>query len=315
MALRLVARPAISFLAAVALTLAALTAPVVVMGATPNWEMSVAARPDRVSPAATIEFEVSITNHGPSNVAQLYLASETWSGATFKDTSIPGCNPAVAQGCSLGALSAGATVTVLVRYEAPEADGAFTVIFEANTTGATPSDGGSSHGDALVGVGTATVVDDPDFTGGLSEEDLLTFATNLEVGGGNRLGTAVHAPAVGIPVTVEDGPGIQANCAAAPRPCLGEGSELHVAEGATFPGGFTATIRIDSSLLPSGVNHKNIGLIHELDDGSTEILDRCETAKKSSEPESIPCFSVKKLKGNDLEITVFLVQNGRIQGW
>ena len=279
--------------------------------ATPNWSMDpVVSLPSSVTPGAAAGYRVTINNAGPSNVAQLYLV------AYLGGTTSPAPNPVftfTTQGscpntgatlyCTLGSLKAGKSVSVTVAFSTPADATAFSIRFEANTTGATSSDGGTSHGDTIQQTGTTALSSDPDFAGRFVIGS--TQVANLQVlTSANLQSTKVTAPTTNIPVTVADGD--QVSPLICPIACWSETSEIHVNSG--IPAGlFKVEIGIDKDL--SGTVN---GIYHEFDTGhvpaSETITAKCP---KNGTPSS-PCFSVSKLGGGDMLITVWLNENGKI---
>ena len=104
--------------------------------------------PTTVSPGSYAAFRVTITNAGKSNIAKIYL-TDSRTETPFSVTPSTGCKSTGPLHCSLGALGSGKSVTRVVVYKTPATGTSFPVTFEANTSGVSFSDGGTSHGDAL----------------------------------------------------------------------------------------------------------------------------------------------------------------------
>jgi large repetitive protein len=88
-----------------------------------------------VIPGETIDYEIVVTNAGPSTAASVQLSDPTLPGLTFVGAGAP-CTSAVTN-CALGDIAVGATVTVTVRYQlASNAQpGVLTNIATANSSG------------------------------------------------------------------------------------------------------------------------------------------------------------------------------------
>ncbi len=158
--------------ASLVLLAAALIAPGTAAAKTPGWSMTVTPLPGTVSAGAAAGYRVVITNGGKSNIAKLYLTdSRTESPiAGFTTTSQGSCGTDAVTGelsCSLGALGSGRSATVTVAYMTSGAS-PFDVTFEANTSGVSFSDGGTSHGDALTASASTVLSTDPNFSGGFT---------------------------------------------------------------------------------------------------------------------------------------------------
>lgn len=290
-----------------------------VSAATPNWAVDAVATPAAVSVGADAGFIITISNNGGSNISQVYLtdALRTVSDTdtvfanpqdilptTFVATSQGTCDPVgVRLSCSLGAIRAHKSATVVVAYTVPtNLVGDFVRIFEGNTTGVAGDKGGSSHGDVRQDAGTTAIGTGDDFAGRFIADDVLIVGDS-DIGPGNNQSTKVTAPKVGIGVSVKDGataPGLV--CTG----CWSETSEIHVDGGLIYPKGFKVEIGVYKDL--SQTVH---GVVHQFDDGTSEtITTKCS---KSSPPAQVPCFTVNKLAGGSISVTVWLKQNGTIR--
>ena len=232
-----------------------------------------------------------------------------------------GCDPAGQElFCSLGAVKKGKSATVIVAYTTPSSGANFSITFEGNTTGATDSDGGSSHGDTVTASGTTSLDGDTqDFYGAFAL--LKTSVSNSQtLNATNPQTTLVNLPAGSIAVTVEDGPGVSGNCPASiAASCFGGPSEIHVNQGAIYPGGFSVYIKWDSTLGPPNAN--NIDIWHEFDTpkpgGITgeDITNSCTFQGQSTTPRTIPCVQrLNNLPGGDRQAIVWLTENGKTFG-
>lgn len=303
-------RTVVSMLAALAMAVSVVGGPV--SAATPNWTMDdVVLLPASVTPGQAAGYEVTIRNGGPSNVSQLFLI------AYLGDTQTAAPNPvysATTGGtcpntggtlyCKLGQLKSGKSVTVTAAFTTPTDAATFSIRFEINTTGATTSDGGSSHGDTIQKTGTTSLTNDPDFAGSFVLS--TTPVANAQgLSSANPQSTKVNPPTPNIPVTVADGAGVTpVNCTIA---CFSQTSEIHVGRGAIFNGLFKVEIGIHKDLSQT-VN----GIYHEFDQGHTPTAETI-TAKcpKNGNPNA-PCFTVANTGGGHILITVYLRENGKI---
>jgi hypothetical protein len=307
------------------LTLTALAGPAVVSAATPSWvPVSAVALPPAVSPGAEAGYAVTIRNDGPSNISQLYLVTEDATQVpSYTDPSQGSCASSGPLFCSLGALRKNRAVTVVVAFPTPEDGSQLDVTFLWNTTGLGSGGGDSSHGDELRQEVSTALIDHPDFAGAFVR-GAGQVHNSQAISSTNPQSTLVNVPATNIAVTVQDGPGVgSANCPAS-LGCFTQTSEIHVASGATFPGGFSVYIQLDKSQLAAGTNANNLDFWHEFDAPRTvggqivtgEVIDdACQFRGNSSTPRNMPCKTVSNIGGGDLGATLWLLENGRIQGW
>lgn len=282
--------------------------------APPNWSMDpVVLLPDTVSPGGAAGYLVTINNAGPSNISQLYLI------AYLGDTTTPAPDPVYTSPtkgscpntndtlyCSLGQLRSGKSVSVTVAFPTPTEGPEFSIRFEANTTGATSSDGGASHGDTIVATGTTTLTSDPDFAGRFVIAGLQDVFNNQALGSGNLQTTRVGAPAVAIGVTVKDG--TLASDDGWCLICTSESSEVNVNNGATFSNGFKIEIQVSKDLVNGSIST----VYHQLDDGET--VEAITTAcPKNGNPNAaqMPCFRTKNLPGGNTLVTIWTTVNGK----
>jgi hypothetical protein len=292
-----------------------------VSAATPNWAVTAVATPSGVSAGADAGFIITVSNNGGSNVSQAYLTDALQNVAgtelanpsvilhtSFVSTSQGTCDAAgVRLNCSLGAIRAHKSATVTVAYVVPAGTTSpFKRIFEGNTTGVAGDKGGSSHGDVRQAAGTTEVGSGPDFAGRFIADNTLTVGDGA-IGAGNNQSTTVTAPEGAIGVSVKDGPTVTTLLCAG---CWSETSEIHVNGGALYSG-FKVEIGIYKDL--SQTVH---GVFHQFDAGhdpaSETITTKCS---KSSPPAQVPCFSVTKLSGGSVSVTVWLKQNGTIRAF
>jgi hypothetical protein len=245
---------------------------------TPNWSMTVTTIPTTVSPGAYAAFQITIANGGSSNIAKLFLTSNR-SDVPFAVSPSTGCT-AGPLSCSLGALGSGKSVTRTVVYKTSAAASSFDVTFQANTSGATSSDGGTSHGDTLTKSVSMPENGSGNFAGGYAV-DSSSFST----GGGDSQQTTVVPPATGIGVTITESGG--GNPCGSGTP-IGQLSTINVGNGATF-GPFLMTLTIQASSLPDELELGQVKVCHLYDNGNHVYLPPCslDTAQAA------PCFFAK----------------------
>jgi hypothetical protein len=275
----------------------------------PRWVMTVTNLPPTVGAGSAMGYQVQITNRGPSNISQLFLVTKTQESPAYVVTSqgscaAPGSGPLA---CTLGALGAKKTVTVVVAYAAPFTDTGDPgdPVFQGNSNGLTYSDGGTSHGDTLTDPNeTGTVIStDPDFAGGFALSD-LTISTNDDLSDTNKQATSVDPPASDLVVTAQDGPSVSFTCKRICSKAFGEWSAINVANGQRFDTFFPVTLLMRASDAPN--NLSQIKLAHVLDNGTTVQLNQCTTTLEN-------CIVVTPV-GTNVKITAYLDQNGGIRG-
>lgn len=292
-----------------ALVVASLTlltvSPALGHGGGPKWAMTAVAAPGTVSAGDVVAFNITITNLRERDDDPVHLVATTPAGATFLggSVSVGGCTPGASLNCNLNLIPRGASRTAQAVYRAPSSGTSFAVTFKASTD------------DPIVNAtGTATLSSDPNVASRfVFDSTSMTVFTNQAIGGANPQSTLVLAPTTGIVVSVGEAPGT-ALCPAS-RPCFSQQSEIQVGGGASYPGGFKVVIKLDASQIPHGVYWWNIGVAHQLDNGSWEILPRCRCAWWGSPPASVPCFLALPLWGGDIQITMWLTQNGRVRAF
>ena len=303
-------RTVISVLAAAALAVSMFGGSV--SAATPNWSIDdVVLLPPSATPGEAAGYAVTIRNAGPSNVSQLYLIAYLGDSQTaapnpvYTATTGGSCpNTGGTLYCKLGQLKSGKSVTVTVAFTTPSDATSFSIRFEANTTGATTSDGGSSHGDTIVKTGTTALSNDPDFAGRFVVGS-TPVANDQALSSANPQSTKVITPAANIPVTVADGDQTTpVNCAIT---CWSETSEIHVNQGAIFNGLFKVELGIHKDL--SETVH---GIYHEFDAGHVPAAETITAPCPKNGNPNAPCFSVSKLGGGHILISVYLRENGKI---
>jgi len=287
--------------------------------------------PATVSPNALAAFKVTIKNAGSSNISALYLSTSipasnpagnpvyifpaVWTNETGptapcrSDTSLP-------LYCSFGSLNSGATVTVEIVFQAPAASLSFN--FRADGNGNTPSDGGTSHGDTLLGPTGFNVSTSKDFSGGFDLNGGTPFQTNNILGKKNIQSTAVTSNRAATPVTVTDGlttfPVVGGTDPCLTVTCVGDWAIVSVGDGTVGP--VEVTITIYGQTIHGNPALSSFGLWHEGSSPNPITL-------PCSDPSSIPshggdkayaeCITVQ-IVGNNYVIDAWLKHNGSGRG-
>jgi hypothetical protein len=290
---------------AATLTLAAIS-PALGRGSGPLWSMTAVAAPGTVSAGDVVAFNITVTNNRDSDGDPVDLSAATPAGGTFLGATVSAgsCTPGASLSCSLDLIAVGASRTARAVYRTTSSGSSFAVKFLAN-----------GDDDPFSATGSATLSSDPNVASRyVFDSSSMTVSTDQAIGGANPQSTLVNAPTTGIVVSLSEAPGT-AVCPTS-RPCFSQESVLSVGGGATYPGGFKVVIKLDASEIPHGVYWWNIGVAHQFDNGSWEILPRCNLcAWFGSPPTSVPCFTARPLWGGDIELTIWLTQNGKLRGF
>jgi hypothetical protein len=251
-----------------------------VVAKTPDWSIAVVRIPDTVQPGKLAAFKVTVTM-GRSNIPKAFL---TDSRLETPDMVIPdtGCAASGQLNCALGALKRGESATRTVVYKTPTSGTGFPVEFEVNTSGVSYSDGGTSHGDALLsGVISTALNSNANFAGGY----VADAGESVETGSGDVQQTTVNPPTNGIGVTiVESGSGNP--CGA--RHTIGQLAEINVADGTRYATPFLTTFRIPTSSVYDELELGDINLCHQYDSGTAAKLARC--AADAAPTNGVACF-------------------------
>jgi hypothetical protein len=278
-----------------------------------------------VSSGSDQGFRITVTNHGPSNIAKLYLvAARNTDGGRLADkarflTSSRSSNDCIQQGallCSFGAVRAGESITVVVAYRVPLSTGKGKVVFELNTNGLVPG-GNNSHGDAAYSTETVRILPKGrgDSAGAWVTNGTFDVANGQNVGATNRQATRVSGKGEFIPVTVKDGANVEFRCprATCDKALFGEWSRVNVAGGATFSKAFEVKLTVAKSALPDGLKPRDVVVYHVLDNGKVEVIDRtCEDgAPAKGEPE---CRTARLDAQGNLVLKVYTYRNGGYKG-
>ena len=269
-------------------------------------------------------FDVRFKNTSTSsNIAQLYLTAKTpanWTLLGVESSSQPStCNTSSLDlACSLGAVNAGASLTVRVVYTTDDNDhGSITVPFAFNTTGATPTGadtGKHSHGDAFPAPGEVSFSTSPDFSGYYIADGTslapVSDITALHVRR-NPQYTQVNPPEDAIGVTV--GEGGTFNCPAETGgTCFGQWSTIYVNGGYDY-GDDGVMFKV---VLGYKGNIGNAKFVHVLDDGTVELIDQeCSSDPPPfSEADDKGCFIIDNVNGDSI-VTLWITENGRLSGY
>jgi uncharacterized repeat protein (TIGR01451 family) len=274
-------------------------------GSGPKWAITAVAAPGTVSAGDVVAFNITVSNLGDSDGDPVHLVAATPAGAAFLGGSVSAglCTPGLALDCSLPLTTLGTSRTAQAVYRAPASGVSLAVTFKASTD------------DPMVtATGTAAISTDPNVASRyVFDSSSLTVSTDQAISAANPQSTLVNSPTTGIVVSVTEAAGT-AICPTS-RPCFSQESVLSVGGGATYPAGFKVVLKLDASEIPHGVTWWNIGVAHQFDNGSWEILSHCKCSWWGSPPTSVPCFTARPLWGGDIEITVWLTQNGKLRGF
>jgi hypothetical protein len=292
------------------------------IAANPGWNASVVASPGTVSSGDTVGFVVTFTNGGSSNISQLYVNMPTPTGAAFTEVLKPAsvaCTPPAGSTplmCSYGAVNAGTTVVLTVVYTSPATTGLLSATANFNTTGATGSDrGGNSHGDTLSKTGSVTLSTSRDFAGRFVDtEGQTTVFNDPTLGNKNKQSTSATINVTKVPVTVEDGfaPSCIAGSTICPTTSFGQASELFIANGQSFGAPFKVVI----NLYHPGVSASEVhGVYHSFTNALGVQQDENITAPCTGDPSAIQCFTATDIGNQNVRIIIWLLHNGKINGW
>jgi hypothetical protein len=233
-----------------------------------------------VSPSAAVRFKVTITNAGKSNIAQLYLTS-TFTAAPLSIAPSTGCNSTGLLVCSLGALKSGKSVTRTIVYRMPSGGGSVDFNFEANTTGVSGSDGGTSHGDTLKKSGHIGLDGSADYNGGF-----ILDGSDLGTGSAGGQSTLLTPPDSNIGVTIREVSGTTSPCSSGTP--IGQLVLLNVSDGTVYSSPFKTVLTIATSGLPDELTLGQVKLCHKYDDGTAKFLVKCNA--DAAPTNHVACF-------------------------
>ena len=282
---------------------------------TPGWSfINVNMIPSTVSPGANAGYSFDIYNGGKSNIAQVYLLSNSTQPIVklLTDRTTAVCQTSPTLRCSFGALNSLQKIHVLIAYTTPSSGSTFDPSLYLNATGVASDQGNNSHGDskALTGV-TTTLNSDPNFAGAfqLTGQEIGTDPTLTT---SNKQSTKLSPPASAtlLPVTVQDGittfPGTGTDPCTS-HTCFGDWAKLNAANGSVGP----VKVTINIKGMPSNTDPLTIGLWHD----GTIIMTRCSSSTLPTGTGE--CVTVTK-SGNGsntiFQIVGWLNHNGNVRG-
>ncbi len=298
--------------------------------------------PDAVSPGGVAAFRIWTKNCDTSTIQAFTLAAATTPSASVYDPPgdaigvIPSkgtCASGPAVSCSFGTFSPGEEIFVLVAFVAPSSGQTLSVDFQWKTTGQGPDPKKRSHGDTIHWLDSAAINSSANYAGTFAfDSSLLSLTdTSTNLNNSNKQSTAIDAAALasqlgtgytgGIPLTVQDGAGIDEGCVDDPdaTPAIvcsdfvffGETSIVSVDNGFTFDSAFKITVTIYKGPNANQVN----GIYHNwLDtDGNFHQEDITARFAPGGTPTQIPSFSAEKV-GQNLVLVIYSYHNGPFRG-
>jgi len=173
-----------------------------------------------------------------------------------------------------------------------------------SSTGSTPSDGGTSHGDIWDGIWrTALKSSDPNFGGGFIASGSGTVQNVQAVSASNIQATKLGSLPAGVAATVEDGPLVTSPCTDTPTfvcaEAIGEWSEVFVGDGESFTSVFTVSI-----VYYQGTPKR---FVHTYGDPLEPTQEEIGPCPKKNPAASAPCFT---WSANTNTATIYTFHNG-----
>jgi hypothetical protein len=280
--------------------------------------------PGTISYGEPVAFAPTLTNKDTSTFS-LTLTTSDQTLVVLSATATGGtCLQTTPLSCTFKNVKPTATVSALVVLQAPSTGTGFNVQFKWDTTGVAGDKGGNSHGDSFYWPNNGTNTDNTTFLPvGLKNDanfharyvltnKQTTIGDDQTVGTGNPQATQVIVGSTGFDVTVSDGV-IDKNFCGLGLSCFGDTSTIQVnGDIGQLPGGgwFRVVLTLDSSEIASGINANNITIYHRLNDGSEENISASCTLSGGVPTNTTACIIVKKLPGNDLQVTIWTKNNG-----
>jgi hypothetical protein len=176
-----------------------------------------------------------------------------------------------------------------------------------SSSGATTSDGGTSHGDTWTDpAATSTSLStDSNYAGGFSPDAGGSIANGQAVSALNKQATKLLGLPAGVAASVKDGTDATGACGTIDcSTAFGEWSEVTVGDGQTFSGAFQIVITFYQGT-PKG-------FVHQYPDGnggySYELVGACP---KKNPAGSAPCFT---WSSRDNQATIYTLHNGSWRG-
>jgi hypothetical protein len=195
-------------------------------------------------------------------------------------------------------------------------------LFQWSSTGSPSADPGASHGDTWNWYDAVKISTDTNYNGQFAL-DITSVSNGQIVGTDNPQATvAFLRGASQIPVTVLDGDAAaNTSCSSVLIDCTtdlwGEWSIVSVNNGNTVDGLtlYEFQITFDSSEIKNGVNQNNIQIYHAWTSPTAgeEVISATCTPTTGT-PTNVPCLTVKKLAGGDLQVTIWSKHNGSLKG-
>jgi hypothetical protein len=274
------------------------------------------ALPGTFSAGNSAGFEGTFTYEDGSTLAKLYLvinttgaASNTYLSVEKNGRAVSGCTPGVTVSCVFKTVRLGDRFVVRSAYAPGEGVTEVTATFVWSTTGATSSDGGTSHGDTWptepVKLSSTLSTDSTNFGGGFIVTNGAGVGNAQSVSSSNRQAAKLASLPAGVPATVLDGPSAQDGHACGTVDCstaFGEWVEVEVADGDTLGTAFQIVITYYQGA-PKAFVHEYVD-----DNDVTQYEPILACAKKSP---TIPCFTWNP-RTNQATITTF--HNGSWRG-
>jgi len=274
-------------------------------------------------------FHVVATNPSTntSNISQLYLTER--SGASVYGI-LPvggdraGCTTTGQLLCSFGALRPGQTIDFTVALTAPTGSGTWHVDFEFSSTGYVIGTN-RSHGDLFIqtyDLTTPSTGDTVDTAGTyVWDTSHRSFHNGLSLGNTNKQSTSVTVFDTTFPASAADGSTLTFTCdlsVSCPATFFGQVSQVDVDNGLNH------TIHVVMQLYKPGKNPSQVnGVYHQWTTGTGTVGDPFVTHEETittvcdsaSAPTTVPCFLATKLGGNNLQLDVWILHNGKLGGF
>lgn len=289
--------------------------------------------PVTVTVGRHVAYPVHVRNTGPNTLNAVSVTGTTPAGFTYAGATPSHCDQFVPS-CALGQLASGSDEQIVTFYflvggEVPRTAQFQAVVYTAEGTTDNSDDQANNQDRWPSNIITTDVVAiQDDFVSGhgilgLNGIHDPLLSTGLAVSSANPHGTAVEVRR-NAEVTIADLPPTALGpCPPGYPTCFGWGSSLDVGTdedgiAEEFPEGIVVTMRWDSSQLPNGMTPRKLGVLHILDDGSLEIVNRsCVTDPGSGLVTNMPCFLTppSKVQDRDIEAVMLWAHNGIGRGW
>ena len=183
-------------------------------------------------------------------------------------------------------------VKILVTPSLYAAGATTAVASSFSTTGATDSDGGTSHGDTWDSSASASYTNDPDFAAGYGATRLATKGT-LSATGNPQVAALDRIPS-DVGATIRD----DIACAASAFPCI----DINVDGGTTFSSPFLVQVQYYANGAPTSFEHT-----YENSAGVEQTDTITECAKRNP---TYPCFTWSNRNNT---ATIYLLHNGGVR--